>query len=77
MTAITRLTRVNSRLGTRAAAGPPGRGPDNGAMTHSPPASRPLQLWLAVFLPFACGYFLSYLYRVVNAVIAPSNAVKV
>ncbi len=24
-----------------------------------------------VFLPFACGYFLSYLYRVVNAVIAP------
>jgi MFS family permease len=26
---------------------------------------------LRVFLPFACGYFLSYLYRVVNAVIAP------
>ena len=32
---------------------------------------RPAQLWLAVFLPFACGYFLSYLFRVVNAVIAP------
>lgn len=32
---------------------------------------RPTQLWLTVFLPFACGYFLSYLYRVVNAVIAP------
>jgi predicted MFS family arabinose efflux permease len=26
---------------------------------------------LGVFLPFAAGYFLSYLYRVVNAVIAP------
>ncbi|MHA1598863.1 MAG: MFS transporter, partial [Alphaproteobacteria bacterium] len=26
---------------------------------------------LRVFLPFAFGYFLSYLYRVVNAVIAP------
>lgn len=26
---------------------------------------------LRVFVPFACGYFLSYLYRVVNAVIAP------
>jgi len=32
---------------------------------------RPTQLWFAVFLPFACGYFLSYLFRVVNAVIAP------
>lgn len=30
----------------------------------------PLPL-LRVFLPFAAGYFLSYLYRVVNAVIAP------
>lgn len=27
---------------------------------------------LRVFLPFAAGYFLSYLYRVVNAVIAPN-----
>lgn len=26
---------------------------------------------LRVFLPFTCGYFLSYLYRTVNAVIAP------
>ena len=26
---------------------------------------------LRVFVPFACGFFLSYLYRVVNAVIAP------
>ena len=34
-------------------------------------AAPPVRLWLAVFLPFACGYFLSYLFRVVNAVIAP------
>jgi sugar phosphate permease len=31
---------------------------------------RPLTI-LRVFLPFAAGYFISYLYRVVNAVIAP------
>ena len=31
-------------------------------------------LRLRIFLPFACGYFLSYLYRVVNAVIAPDLA---
>ena len=30
-----------------------------------------LMITLRVFLPFAAGYFLSYLYRVVNAVIAP------
>jgi len=32
-----------------------------------------MSVWTAlrVFLPFAAGYFLSYLYRVVNAVIAP------
>lgn len=29
---------------------------------------------LRVFIPFACGYFLSYLYRVVNAVLAPNLA---
>ncbi len=34
-------------------------------MNHSPTA-----LLLKVFLPFAAGYFLSYLYRVVNAVIS-------
>ncbi|MFN9806521.1 MAG: MFS transporter [Betaproteobacteria bacterium] len=28
-------------------------------------------LWLRLFLPFAAGYFLSYLYRTVNAVIGP------
>ena len=33
-------------------------------------SSRPLLL-LRVFIPFALGYFLSYLYRTVNAVIAP------
>ena len=31
----------------------------------------PLVTLFRVFLPFAAGYFLSYLYRVVNAVIAP------
>ena len=29
------------------------------------------QLWLRLFLPFAAGYFLSYLFRTVNAVIGP------
>ena len=28
-------------------------------------------LWIRLFLPFAAGYFLSYLYRTVNAVIGP------
>lgn len=32
---------------------------------------RGARLWLRVFAPFALGYFISYLYRVVNAVIAP------
>lgn len=30
-----------------------------------------MNLWLRIFLPFAAGYFLSYLLRNVNAVIAP------
>jgi len=34
----------------------------------------PLPLLFRVFLPFAGGYFLSYLFRVVNAVIAPELA---
>ena len=29
------------------------------------------QLWQRLFLPFAAGYFLSYLYRTANAVIGP------
>lgn len=29
------------------------------------------RLWVVLFLPFAAGYFLSYLYRSVNAVIGP------
>jgi len=32
---------------------------------------KPSQLWLRIFVPFAVGYFLSYLLRNVNAVIAP------
>ena len=31
---------------------------------------------LRVFIPFALGYFLSYLYRVVNAVLAPDLAAE-
>ena len=34
-------------------------------------AKKPLNLWVRVFLPFAAGYYLSYLLRTVNAVIAP------
>ena len=30
-----------------------------------------LQKFMFIFLPFACGYFLSYLYRSTNAVLAP------
>ncbi|HRP94706.1 MAG TPA: MFS transporter [Rhodocyclaceae bacterium] len=37
-------------------------------MTHS---SRP-DAWLTIFLPFALGYYLSYLLRTVNAVISPA-----
>lgn len=32
----------------------------------------PALLWLRVFAPFALGYYVSYLYRTVNAVIAPA-----
>ena len=34
-------------------------------------AIRPDAAWLRLFLPFAAGYFLSYLFRTVNAVIGP------
>ena len=45
--------------------------PKTGA-THARPL--PLVLVLSVFLPFAAGYYLSYLYRSINAVIAPNLA---
>ncbi|TNF52994.1 MAG: MFS transporter [Gammaproteobacteria bacterium] len=35
------------------------------------PGELPLSLVLRVFIPFAAGYFLSYLYRTINAVLAP------
>lgn len=35
------------------------------------PADLPVRVALAVFLPFAGGYFLSYVFRSINAVIAP------
>lgn len=37
----------------------------------APAAPAPATLWLRVFLPFAFGYYLSYLLRTVNAVISP------
>jgi len=37
----------------------------------------PLSLLLRVFLPFAAGYFLSYLYRVVNAVISTDLVIDI
>jgi MFS family permease len=45
-------------------------------MTSQEPASPPIdsptvELLLKVFLPFAGGYYLSYLYRTVNAIISP------
>ncbi len=40
-------------------------------MTVQEDISPPFELLLKVFLPFAGGYFLSYLYRTVNAIISP------
>ncbi|MGP1677483.1 MAG: MFS transporter [Burkholderiales bacterium] len=40
-------------------------------MTAQEKVSPPFELLLKVFLPFAGGYFLSYLYRTVNAIISP------
>jgi MFS family permease len=36
-----------------------------------PPSLSPAAVLLRVFLPFAAGYFLSYLYRTINAVLSP------
>jgi sugar phosphate permease len=53
--------------------------PDGMRRTAVEPSARPLDpaLLVRVFLPFAGGYFLSYLFRVVNAVIAPDLAADV
>ena len=40
-------------------------------MTTQENTSLPTELLLKVFLPFAGGYYLSYLYRTVNAIISP------
>jgi predicted MFS family arabinose efflux permease len=40
-------------------------------MKNEENVSPSLELLLKVFLPFACGYYLSYLYRTVNAIISP------
>ena len=41
-------------------------------MNSTPPLALARTTLLRVFIPFAIGYFFSYLYRVVNAVIAPN-----
>jgi MFS family permease len=41
-------------------------------MNSTPPLAPSRTALLRVFIPFAIGYFFSYLYRVVNAVIAPN-----
>ncbi|MCF8145198.1 MAG: MFS transporter [Deltaproteobacteria bacterium] len=41
-------------------------------MNSTPPLAPSRTTLLRVFIPFAIGYFFSYLYRVVNAVIAPN-----
>ena len=41
---------------------------------EKPATTVPFSKQLQVFLPFALGYFLSYLYRVINAVLAPDLA---
>lgn len=41
------------------------------AHSPDPPQELPLLIVLRIFLPFAAGYFLSYLYRTINAVLAP------
>ena len=49
----------------------PGSSPSNSAPEVSGSTPSSLMLGLRVFLPFAAGYFLSYLYRTINAVLAP------
>jgi MFS family permease len=44
---------------------------DKDPMERHTPRAPLAQLLLRVFLPFACGYFLSYLFRSINAVAAP------
>ena len=46
-------------------------------MPHQYPARKlPPALVLRIFLPFAAGYFLSYVYRTINAVLSPHLAVE-
>ena len=41
-----------------------------------PTSPSPMAILLRVFLPFAAGYFLSYLYRTINAVLSPYLAAE-
>ncbi len=40
-------------------------------LTTPPQAKLPAVTWLRIVAPFAAGYFISYVYRTINAVIAP------
>ncbi len=42
-----------------------------GAEAASKPRHGDVRAFVVVMLPFSCGYYVSYLYRSVNAVIAP------
>ena len=42
----------------------------------NPPQNLPPALVLRIFLPFAAGYFLSYVYRTINAVLSPYLATE-
>ncbi|PPR09850.1 MAG: putative sulfoacetate transporter SauU [Alphaproteobacteria bacterium MarineAlpha11_Bin1] len=44
------------------------------SLKHAPPSS--FKVILRVFLPFGCGYYLSYLYRTINAVISENLTVE-
>ncbi len=48
--------------------------PAGGAAVTEPRALSGLRILLTVFLPFGCGYYLSYLFRTVNAVLSENLA---
>ncbi len=67
---MTQILRIDEPTGL--ARGLAGAAPERYLRAMTPtPAPSPATLWLRVFLPFACGYYLSYLLRTVNAVISP------
>jgi MFS family permease len=47
------------------------------AVSAPAPNLSPLRIALLVLMPFGCGYFLSYLFRAVNAVVAPDLVAEI